>query len=253
MSTHWPRVLMYHAISQPPENPNKIFTSPERFEAHMSYLKQRNLRGVSMRELREAERMGNARRLVGLTFDDGYEDFLQNAVPVLEKFGFSATVFVVAGMLGEENYWEFRHDPRPQLKILGVDGVREVAARGMEVGSHSMSHCKLSGLNPELLEEEVNRSRQVLGEALGEAIDGFSYPYGFIDGASAQAVRRARYAYACSVIWRVEHNAYDLPRVNVAEDNLLKFGVKLRIYPQYAAAKRVYSRYIGPTDGGEET
>jgi len=196
--------------------------------------------------------MGNARRLVGLTFDDGYEDFLQNAVPVLEKFGFSATVFVVAGMLGEENNWDFRHDPRPQLKILSAEGIREVVARGMEVGSHGMSHRKLSGLDPELLEEEVNRSRQVLGEVLGEAIDGFSYPYGFIDGASAQAVRRARYSYACSVIWRVERSAYDLPRVNVAEDNLLKFAVKLRIYPQYAAAKRVYSRYKGSTEGSEE-
>src|SRR5215216_6272701 len=155
MSTHWPRILMYHAVSQSSENPNKIFTSPILFEAQMRYLRRRNLRGVSIRELRRAERMGNTNGLVGITFDDGYEDFLQNAVPVLERFGFSATVFMVAGMLGEENNWEFRFEPRPQLKILGVEGVREVAARGMEVGSHGMRHLRLSGLEPELLEEEV--------------------------------------------------------------------------------------------------
>jgi peptidoglycan/xylan/chitin deacetylase (PgdA/CDA1 family) len=239
---------MYHAVCQPPENPNSIFTSPEVFEAHVAYLRRRNLRGVSMRELRRAERMGSTKRLVGLTFDDGYDNFLQNALPVLERCGFSATVFVVAGMMGEENDWEFRHDPRPQMKLLGVDGVREVAARGMEVGSHSMSHSKLSGLQPELLEEEVSGSRQVLSEVLGEAVDGFSYPYGFIDRASVQAVSRAHYAYACAVVVQVEQNSYDLPRVTVTEDNLLKFATKLRVYPQYAAAKRLYSKYIKPTD-----
>jgi peptidoglycan/xylan/chitin deacetylase (PgdA/CDA1 family) len=248
MSTRWPRILMYHAVCTPPDNPNRIFTSPELFEAQMRYLKRRNLRGVSIRELRRAEGIGNTNGLVGLTFDDGYEDFLQSAVPVLERFGFSATVFVVAGMLGGENNWEFRGDPRPQMKLLGVEGLREVAARGMEVGSHSMTHPKLPALEPERLEEEVSGSRRLLGEVLGEAVDGFSYPYGFIDKASVQAVRKAHYTYACAVVVRVERNAYDLPRVTVTEDNLLKFAAKLRIYPQYALAKRIYSRYIKPTD-----
>jgi peptidoglycan/xylan/chitin deacetylase (PgdA/CDA1 family) len=192
--------------------------------------------------------MGNTKGLVGLTFDDGYEDFLENALPVLERFGFSATLFVVAGLLGAENDWEFRRDPRPPMKLLGVEGLREVRARGMEVGSHSMTHPKLSELEARPLREEVSGSRRALSEVLGEAVDGFSYPYGFIDGASVRAVRAARYAYACAVVVRVEHNAYDLPRVTVTEDNLPKFAAKLRIYPQYAAAKRLYSRYVRPTD-----
>jgi peptidoglycan/xylan/chitin deacetylase (PgdA/CDA1 family) len=244
---------MYHAVCSLPENPNRISTSPEMFEAHMRYLRRRKLRGVSMRELLRAERAGNAKGLIGLTFDDGYENFLEHALPVLERFGFSATVFVVAGMLGGENDWEFRFDPRPQMRLLTVEGVREVAARGMEVGSHSMSHPKLSSLDPEMLEEEVNGSRRVLGEVLGEAVDGFCYPYGFIDGASVLAVRTARYAYACAVVVRVEGSAYDLPRITVAEDNLPKFAAKLEVYPQYAAAKRIYSRYVRPTDLPSET
>lgn len=248
MSPRWPRILMYHAVCPLPDNPNKIFTSPELFQAQMRHLKQRNLRGVSMRELCRAVSMGNAKRLVGLTFDDGYENFLQNALPVLERFGFSATVFVVGGMLGEENNWAFRHDPRPQMKLLGVEGIREVSARGMEVGSHSMTHSKLSGLEPELLEKEVSDSRRILSEVLGEAVDGFCYPYGALDITSIQAVRRARYAYACAVITRVERNVYDLPRITVVEDDLLRFATKLRIYPQYATAKKLYSRYIGSTD-----
>jgi peptidoglycan/xylan/chitin deacetylase (PgdA/CDA1 family) len=248
MSSRWSKILMYHAVCQPPDNPNRIFTSPELFEAQMRYLKRRNLRGVSMRELHRAQCTGNAKGLVGLTFDDGYENFLQNALPVLERFGFSATVFVVAGMLGGENNWEFRGDPRPKMKLLGIEGLREVSARGVEVGSHSMTHPKLLGLEPEMLEEEVSGSRQVLGEVLDEAVDGFSYPYGFIDGASVQAVCRAHYTYACAVVVRVERSIYDMPRITVTEDNLLKFAAKFRIYPQYALAKRIYSRYIRPTD-----
>ena len=243
-----PRILMYHAVCSLPENPNRIVTPPSLFKAQMRYLRRRKLRGVSMRELLRAERAGNARGLIGLTFDDGYENFLQDALPVLERFGFSATVFMVAGMFGEENRWEFRFDPRPRMQLLTVDGVREVAARGMEVGSHTMTHPKLSHLEPEMLEEEVSGSRQVLSEVLGEAVEGFSYPYGFIDGASVEAVRRAHYAYACAVVVRVEQSTYDLPRITVAEDNLPKFAAKLEIYPQYAAAKRIYSRYVRPTD-----
>jgi peptidoglycan/xylan/chitin deacetylase (PgdA/CDA1 family) len=214
----------------------------------MSYLKRRNLRAVSIRELLQAVSRGNAKGLVGLTFDDGYEHLLETALPVLERFGFSGTVFMVAAMLGEENNWEFRREPRPQIKLLGVEGLREISARGMEVGSHSMTHPKLSALEPESLEEEVSGSRQVLSEVLGEEVIGFSYPYGFINRASVQAVRRARYAYACAVVVRVERNLYDLPRITVTEDNLLKFAAKLRMYPQYAAAKKLYSRYIRSTD-----
>ena len=248
MSRRRPRVLMYHAVCPPPENPNKIVTSPGLFEAQMRYLRRRRLRGVSMKELLRADRAGNTRGLIGLTFDDGYENFLQDALPVLERFGFSATVFMVAGMLGGENRWEFRFDPRPRMQLLTVEGVREVAARGMEVGSHSMTHPKLNHLESEALEDEVGGSRQVLSEILGEGVDGFSYPYGFIDGASVRAVRRANYAYACAVVVRVEQSGYDLPRITVAEDRLPKFAAKLEIYPQYAAAKSAYSRYVRPTD-----
>jgi len=239
---------MYHAISRVPNDPNEDSTSPERFEAQMRYLKRRNLRGVSVVELHRAVTLGDARGLVGLTFDDGYEDFLQTALPMLERLGFSATVYVV-GSLPEETSWEHQYGPEysmPRMKLLGPDGVREVAARGMEVGAHSMSHAKLSGLDAELLEEEVSGSRRILSEVLGEAVQGFCYPYGSVDGAATRAVRRAGYAYGCAIIERAERSAYDLPRIPVAErDNLPRFAAKLRAYSQYSAAKKVLKSMLG--------
>jgi peptidoglycan/xylan/chitin deacetylase (PgdA/CDA1 family) len=241
LSYRQPTVLMYHSIGWLDDDPNMLCTSPKRFEAQILYLKRRGLRGVSMRELHRAVDERNTKGLVGLTFDDGYQDFLSTAVPVLEREGFTATVFVVTNLLGEENDWEHTHEPRPRLKLLDAEGIREVRGRGMEVGSHSLTHARLSGAEPELLNKEVGESRRVLGEILDEAVEGFCYPYGSLDGAAVRAARQAGYAYACG--WRalVERSPYDWPRMPMSNrDGFLRFATKLRIYSQYSAAKRFY-------------
>jgi len=230
---------MYHSVGTLGDDPNLLATSPERFEAHLRYLKRRNLRGVSMRELLQAVNSGTSKGLVGLTFDDGYEDFLSTAVPVLERFGFSATVFVVAGMLGQENDWVHAYSPRPRLKLLGAKDLRETTARGMEVGSHGMTHANLLGTEPELLEEEVSGSRRLLGETLGEEVAGFCYPYGSYNAATVQAVRQAGYLYGCGWKTLVERDFYDLTRIPIAErDGFARFAAKIRIYAQYAMITR---------------
>ena len=196
----------------------------------MGFLKRRGLRGVSVRELLRAVGTEGARGLVGLTFDDGYDNFLHAALPILERYGFSATVFAVGGAVGAENTW----DERPRMRLLGAEGIREAARRGMEVGSHAMSHIRLSGLRAEELEKEVVESRRVLGEILDEAVEGFCYPYGSVDGAAARFVRRAGYTYACACWTRVESSIYDLPRPPVWEiDGPLLLAVKLKTFPLY--------------------
>ena len=198
----------------------------------MLYLKRHHLRGVSMRELYLALNTGEARGLVGVTFDDGYEDFLEAAVPTLEKLGFSATVFVIAGMLGSENTWDHGGGPRSQLKLLGAEGIREVSERGMEIGSHSVTHPRLSGLDSETLVREVEDSRRMLGEIVSAPIEGFSYPYGAVDGPAVRAARKAGYVYAVATKTQVEGGLHDWPRTYVGEnDSPLRFGLKLRVSP----------------------
>jgi peptidoglycan/xylan/chitin deacetylase (PgdA/CDA1 family) len=232
-------ILMYHSIADLEDDPNRLCTSPERFEAQMRYLKRHNLRGVSIEELRRAMSTGDAKGLVGLTFDDGYRDFLHTAVPVLESFGFSATVFVVVGMLGEENRWKHSYDPRPRMALLTATELHDVSERGMEVASHTMTHADLSGADPQVLETEVKDSRQRLSELLGEEVKGFCYPYGSLDRAAVEAVRHAGYAYGCG--WRAqpERSAYDLSRMPMSErDNVPRLAVKLKVYPQYSAIRQ---------------
>ncbi len=195
-----------------------------------------------MEELHQAMSSGNARGMVGLTFDDAYKDFLYTALPILERFGFSATVFAVAGRIGGDSGWKHYHEPQYRMKLLGGEELREVSERGVEVGAHGMSHVALAGLEAQSLEEEVKRSHQVLSEVLGEAVEGFCYPYGVLDRAAVEAVRGARrYAYACAVHERVERGVYDLPRIPIAEpDHVGRFAAKLAIYSRYRRLKRAF-------------
>jgi peptidoglycan/xylan/chitin deacetylase (PgdA/CDA1 family) len=189
---------------------------------------------------------GSISGLVGLTFDDGYEDFLHTAVPILERYGFSATVFAIGGLLGARNGWIHVYEPRPDLRLLGAHGLREVSQRGMEVGSHSMNHYALPSLNAELLEKEVTNSRQILSEVLGEDVQGFCYPYGKLDYAAVRAVRGAGYDYACSVNKLCEGSQYDLLRVPIMgdRDTSLRFAMKLRFFSRLGFVKqRILSRY----------
>ncbi len=188
-----------------------------------------------MRELRQATVAENSSRiLVGLTFDDGYRDFLHTALPVLEELGFSATVFAVTGMLGRENNWKHVHESRPRLKLLTAEELREASERGMEVGSHGITHRELPELDPAALNKELMDSRRILGDIVNEAVEGFSYPYGSSSEAAIEAVRRVGYAYACGWNAQDEWHRYDLPRIPISEkDNLLRFAAKLRIYWPY--------------------
>jgi peptidoglycan/xylan/chitin deacetylase (PgdA/CDA1 family) len=223
---------MYHAIIRVADDPYEVCVSPQRFETQMLYLKRRRLQGVSVRELRRAAGTKRSKGLVGLTFDDAYENFLQSALPVLEKHGFSATVFVVGGMMGGENSWD---EEGPRMKLLGADGVREVAERGMEIASHGMSHVDLTGLDELRLDREVDESRRLLSEVLGEEVEGFCYPYGRLNETAVRAVRRAGYSYACATKWRVENSDYDLRRPPIREqDGILMLETKRMFYSLYA-------------------
>jgi peptidoglycan/xylan/chitin deacetylase (PgdA/CDA1 family) len=233
----WPPILLYHAITPFTSDPNDLCVPPELFEAQMRFLKRHKLQGVSMRELLDAASTGNASGLIGLTFDDGYEHLLRTALPVLERLGFSCTIFVPTGLLGQQNIW----DDEPRMRLLGLDHVRELPKRGIEVASHGARHIRLPGLSSQALDQEVSESRQVLGDIIGEEVKNFCYPYGNMDSRVIEAVQRAGYSYACTALEGVWwDNPYAIPRIFVGKkDSLFKFRIKLWSYPQYAAIARM--------------
>jgi putative peptidoglycan lipid II flippase len=219
----YPVVLMYHSVNTG-EDPYRITVSPDRFEEQMDWLKRRGLRGTSVGELLGAADHGSVGRLVGISFDDGYADVARNAFPILARHGFTATAFLVAGKLGGSNDWD---ELGPARALMTADQVRTAARMGFEIGSHSLSHVRLSDANADVVRREVVQSRERLEAVLGAPVRGFCYPYGDVPDA-LEIVRDAGYDYAVATRTSGRRNRYALPRIYVGErDGGLRLWAKL--------------------------
>jgi peptidoglycan/xylan/chitin deacetylase (PgdA/CDA1 family) len=223
-----PMIFMYHGVAEVAEDPNYLCVTPSRFAEQMSWLAGHGLRGVSITTLVEAMRAGRQRGLVGLTFDDGYVSVLESAVPVLQRHGFGATAYIISDRLGGTNEW----DEGPSWPLLPASGVRELAAAGVEIGSHAATHLRLAGASPEQLTAEVGGSRTSLAALLGTEIRGFAYPYGSMDAAARRAVRDAGYEHACAVeASTAEIGLMALPRMYIGQqDDAARMAAKRLLY-----------------------
>lgn len=221
-----PWVLMYHSVAEftdPAEDPYGITVTPRALEAQLLWLRSRGLRGVGVGELLRARAAGRGAGLVGLTFDDGYTDFLTHALPVLQRHGCTATLFVLPGRLGVDNVW----DPLgPRKPLLTADGIREVARAGQEIGSHGLLHQDLTATSDDELRQEVRGSRELLHELTGTRPAGFCYPYGHLDARVVAATRAAGYAYACAIDPGRLAGPHALPRTHVSQADE---GFRLRV------------------------
>ncbi|AEY89483.1 polysaccharide deacetylase [Streptomyces hygroscopicus subsp. jinggangensis 5008] len=219
---------MYHSVGDCSDDPYRLTVSPDRLERQLRWLRRRGLRGVSVTELLAARARGEGRDLVALTFDDGYADFLGNALPLLTRWGCTATLFVLPGRLGGDNAW----DPLgPRKPLLTADGIRRAAAAGMEIGSHGLTHVDLTQADDGLLKTETAESRAVLEELTNAPVTGFCYPYGTVDGRAVEAVREAGYAYACAIDPGELTGPHVLPRAYIGQnDTAVRLFLKYRLH-----------------------
>jgi peptidoglycan/xylan/chitin deacetylase (PgdA/CDA1 family) len=171
--------LLFHHVgpSRPGTQPS-LTVEPKRFERFMGLLWDRGYTGVSSRTW-AAWRHGMAalpKRPIVLTFDDGYADLADGALPVLQRLGWAATVFVAASTIGGCS----RSD-EPQAashRILSTQEIRTWAERGVEFGAHGVTHCDLTRVDEETLRQELLGGRDALAELLGRPVTAFAYPYG---------------------------------------------------------------------------
>jgi peptidoglycan/xylan/chitin deacetylase (PgdA/CDA1 family) len=223
-SARIPIVLMYHSVSPYEADPYLITVRPERLDRQMHWLLRRGLTGVSVRQLLMRRRGGTGGGLVGLTFDDGYADFAKYAVPILQHYGFTATVFPVVQRLGQDNAWD---TDGPRKPLMTPEQLQQVAADGMEIGSHGLRHVSLVAAADADLAEEVGHSRQVLREISGQDVEGFCYPWGHVDRRVADQVRAAGYSYGCAISRSPLAGSYSLPRNYVGDaDSSLRLWAK---------------------------
>lgn len=209
-----PLVLLYHSVSPYTADPYRVTVRPEQLDRQMHWLARRGLAGVSVGQLLLMRRSGSGGGLVGLTFDDGYADFAEYALPVLQRYGFTATVFPVAWRLGQDNAWD---TDGPRKPLLTREQLQQIAAAGIEIGSHGLRHVSLPAATDAELAEEVHHSRQVLRGISDQDVAGFCYPWGHVDGRVADQVRAAGYSYGCAISRSSLTGRWALPRSYVGD------------------------------------
>lgn len=239
-------ILMYHQIGAfaPMRAHRSTYCHHRRFAAQMAWL--HHLRYPVLRlEQAIAGLRGQAPlppRAVVLTFDDGYENFYQYALPVLARYGFPAMVYALADRLGQPAGW-FAADGRATPPLMSAARLRELRCAGIDVGSHGLTHQRLAQVDRALARREITLSKSRLEQALGEPVRHFCYPYGSYDDAVVAMAAQAGYdsATTCDRAGAVVgEDPLRLPRKAISfGDSLAGYAWKLHVKQRRKAAPPV--------------
>lgn len=191
--------LMYHAVTRVPGRLHHLGVTPNLLAAQLAHLSGEGFALVGMTEAVRLDERGSPHNVVALTFDDAYADFLDAALPILQRAGARATVYVPTAYVGGVASWLDR-EAATMPSLLSWSQLRECVASGIvEVGSHSHTHRQLDTLPLRALISEIVDSRQILEDALQIDVKSFCYPHGYHSGPVRRVIRVAGYDNACEV------------------------------------------------------
>ena len=187
-------ILTFHAV----DDLRSIISFPTQLFQHgMARLHDKGYRTLSLLELIDCMRSGVPfpERSLAITFDDGYQSVYQHAFPILQRYGFSATVFLTVGKRSGRG-----SDRLPSMcdrSMLSWGEIREMQRSGIEFGAHTLTHPDLTRLSFELAESEICDSKAIIEDVLSTPAASFAYPYGRYDSRCHEIVSR-HFACACS-------------------------------------------------------
>ncbi|MGO3890500.1 MAG: polysaccharide deacetylase family protein [Paenalcaligenes sp.] len=211
-------ILMYHQIGQP--SPRGTYlrgatVHPRRFANQMRLLKMLGYTGVSMKDALPYLRGEKQGKVVAITFDDGYVNVLENALPILLKHGFTATNYMVSGL--QDNGWAQAKGALPS-ELMNADQLRQWHAAGLEVGSHTIDHVYMTKVGKEEGVRQLRESKAVLENITQDEVQSFCYPFGDQSLEVREWVREAGYSNATATFRGLAHAGDDmfaLPRVSI--------------------------------------
>lgn len=219
-------ILMYHQIdASPPRGTpwRSLIVTPSAFARQMALLRLFGYRGVSMSDLEHGLSAERTDKLIGITFDDGYRNNLEHALPVLRANSFTATCYAISDALGGRNDWDADKGVE-QKALMSAAELRQWAAAGMDVGAHTRHHVDLQTLSTEAARDEIAGAKRELEAALGSEVRHFCYPFGSFNSTHRAMAEEAGY-HSATTVQRGRACATDdrfaLPRIPVVHSTTL--------------------------------
>ena len=216
---------MYHHIGYPPPTADAIrrdlTVTPEAFETQMSWFKQQGYDTISLGELIDGYSHPDSlpAKPVILTFDDGYDDAFIHAFPILKKYGFKGTFFIISRTINIPGY-------------LSAEQLKEMSDSGMSIEAHCMTHADLTKLSLEEVRRQAVEPRQAIEACTGKRPDYFCYPSGKYNGAVIEVLRESGYSAAVTTSFGARHqldSIFELKRIRVkGADRLEDFVLRLK-------------------------
>jgi peptidoglycan/xylan/chitin deacetylase (PgdA/CDA1 family) len=185
------RIIMYHRIA---DDSDELAVSPERFRDQMALLASRGYTVLDVLSVGRGLAIGLPPRTIGLSFDDGFADVAEHALPVLEEYGFRATVFVATGVVSRRTAfsWYARQPP-----VLGWSEILDLDSRGiLRFEAHTVTHPDLRALDGAAAWAEIASSKEELEAHLAREVSCFAYPSGLFSDREGELVREAGYELA---------------------------------------------------------
>ena len=210
------RVLMYHSISKHigKEKHNKWRVKPEDFEKQMNWFYKNNWKSFTISELVSLDKIPEKSFVI--TFDDGFEDNFTNALTILQKYNFKATIYLVPNQ--KTNHWEEKNTS-VLSNLLNNEQILQMQNSGLiEFGSHTLSHVNLSTINDEQLLNELKKSKEEVEKITNQECEAFAYPYGKFDDNIVNSVKRVGYKNATVVkrgLFKKDDDVFTIKRVGI--------------------------------------
>jgi peptidoglycan/xylan/chitin deacetylase (PgdA/CDA1 family) len=221
-------VLAYHQIS---DDFSWSITrqTKNQFERGMRFLRDEGYEAVLPSATFDPEICRNDKSVI-LTFDDGFEDFFLNAVPVLKKHGFTACIFIITGYIGKKSNWDYNWG-RFKRRHLSWEQILNLSQAGFEIGSHTANHPDLTKMPRRYLNYELQASKETLEDKLGREVNFLSYPFGRYNQIVKDEAERIGYKGAFTLGGnpsRKRNGSFSMPRMGVyLLDSPLSLKIKL--------------------------
>ncbi len=207
-------ILTYHSLD---DTGSVVSIPPSLFVQQMQSLTEIGFQGISLGQALDNRRSTGRwpEHRVAITFDDGFANFHKHALPVLTRYGFSATVFIVTGHVGQDNDWAPPPDELGRQPMLSWPQIKELSDAGIEIGAHTRTHPDLCKVSAKELDTEIAGSVADIEQHIDQPVKTFAYPYGYVSPAATSVAAKLFHGAVTTRLGRAGNDdPTQLPRVD---------------------------------------